>query len=219
METRLMEEAYLYTVMQLLPHGINKEHVLQELRSQISESVKRKQAKGLSERDAMLETFKQLGSPREIANQYAGNHNVTRLQLAVRLFAMNVLLFLVGSAIVILQAYLSSPAKQQFWLLAQEHKYQILGVYSLLWLVCGYVIGKLYGFSLRRWLGRIIHVPLSLNYVFMLLILFRFIPTDWFGGVLNTDFVIISVVVTALLSVFSLVGFHVGARSKSVRKD
>lgn len=214
-----MEEAYLYTVMQLLPHGVNKEQVLLELRTHIEESVKELRAKGFSERDAMLETFRLLGSPREIANQFAGIKHVTRFRLAVRLFGMNLLLFLLGSAIVIAQAYLSSPVKQQFWFLAQEHKYQILIVYSLLWLICGYVIGKLYGFSLRRWLGRVIHVPLSLNYVFMLLILFRFIPAEWFGGLLNTDFVIFSVIITVLLSVLSLVGYHVGARSKSVRKD
>jgi hypothetical protein len=214
-----MEEAYLYTVMQLLPNGVNKEQVLQELRSHIAESVNELQTKGYTERDAMLETFRLLGSPREIANQFAGIKHVTRFQLAMRLFVMNVVLFFLGSALVIIQAYWSSPVKQPFWFLAQGHKYHILVVYSLLWLICGYVIGKLYGFSLRRWLGSVIHVPLSLNYVFMLLVLFRFVPADWFGGLLNTDFVIFSVVVTVLLSFLSLAGYHVGARSKSIRKE
>ncbi|RNB87639.1 hypothetical protein EDM56_13755 [Brevibacillus fluminis] len=95
------DEAYLYTVMQLLPNGVNKKQVLQELRSHIAESVRELQAKGFTERDAMLETFRQLGSPREITNQFARIKHVIRFQLAMRLLAINIVLFFLGTAVVI----------------------------------------------------------------------------------------------------------------------
>jgi hypothetical protein len=207
------KEAYLHVLYQLLPAQLNRDEIVRELSLHIDDAVEDLLRQGFTQKEAMLHTLAKLGEPKAVALRYYEWERSSPERSGTALILLNTLFFLVGVGMFVAQAYLPLHQQQAFWHLVTTHREALLVGYSCFWLGCGYILGKRYGFSLRKSLRKLIHRPLLLNYALMLLVLFRIVPSEWFGPILTNDYVFLCVITTLCLSSLFALGYRFGIRS------
>ncbi|MFM1655327.1 permease prefix domain 1-containing protein [Brevibacillus sp. B_LB10_24] len=202
--------AYLYAVAANLPRRLDRRQTLAELESHIDEAICQLMASGLSEQEATSRALSELGSPLEVANGFRGIRPFSADYFSRAMLLQNGLLFLGGILVLAVQAVWGEKNAWPLFSLIAQYKTEILIGYATSWLAFGYCLGQRYGVTAERHMKKMVRLPLTLNYLFMFLVLLQVLPRDWFGPLLTTPFLIACAAATLLFSSLAGIGCRWG---------
>ncbi|MWV45888.1 hypothetical protein GRF59_19920 [Paenibacillus sp. HJL G12] len=185
-------ESYLEVVYRHLPRSINREDVVAELRAHLEEAAMELRATGMGTAEAVNLALSQMPHPRKLALAYRSGRPLPAAVWSAALLSVNGLCFAAGTWFIISHRLGSTPASYGFQLLAAQKEWVLL-MYTLIWLLSGFMLGRKYGAQAEKCIRRIIILPLLPNYLFMLLVLFRIIPEYWFDSLLSLPFILLCV--------------------------
>lgn len=198
---------YLQEVCSHLPSYVDRERVRADLGSHLEEVIYELEAEGMNEAKALKAALHRMGNPREVAQAYRTARPFSASEISCLLFIENGLLFMAGAVLVMMQAKVDSGELlgALYGFLTANKEWILLG-YALCWLLAGYVMGRKYGVQAERNIKAVIRFPLILNYLFMLLVLYKLIPPTWFQSLLSTPFVMLCIMGTLMFGKLARIG-------------
>src|SRR5690625_1396169 len=155
---------------------------------------------------------KQLGTPHDIAKMWKQETGITPKKTQWLFILLNILIFGGGGLFTYSYHVLEWEWIHSIWNWLTEVSFLLLLVYMLFWGLVGYEVGKEFGHRGRRLLTNIFFIAIIPNLILMYLIIFKLLPHEWFGSLLNAPFIIICIVATAVLYPVSLLGYYWGRK-------
>ena len=156
--------------------------------------------------------IRKLGTPREIAKVWKQENGVTPKKTQWLFVLLNISIFLGGTLLTLCYHIFQWTWLQQLWSGLTEIPFLLMTVYVLFWGLLGYEIGKEFGHRGSRLLKRTFLTAIIPNITLMYLIIFKILPHEWFGNLLNVPFIIICILFTGILYPVSLLGFRWGKK-------
>lgn len=156
-----------------------------------------------------------LGTPQEIAEVWKEETSITPKKTQWLFVFLNLTLFLGGGLLTFGYNTFDWEWIDTLWNRLTNGSVIIMLIYILFWGLLGYEIGKEFGHSGRKLLIKTFLISIIPNLVLMYLIIFKQIPVDWFGSLLNIPFIVTSVVLTGILYPVSWLGYRWG-RKRSI---
>lgn len=156
-----------------------------------------------------------LGSPEELAQLWREEKSVTPRKMQRLFVFLNIALFLGGAIFTLGYNVLGWEWLAALWRALTEATTIIIFIYMFFWALLGYEIGKAFGARGKKILRRTFIVCIIPNLILMYLIVFRLIPYQWFGPLLDGPFVLLCILCTTALYPVSWIGYRWG-RKQSV---
>jgi hypothetical protein len=203
---------YLHTLSTHLGNHLDREHIVEEFRSHLTEAITEQRAEGVPEDELFTRVVAMLGSPQLVAEAYAEVPTFSATHYTRLFLLQNAFFFVAGSLFVLWLSDAHPQLRLDLWQRVVHYREGLLLAYCLYWLVTGFTLGYLHGFTALRSMSKVVRIPLLLNYLFMLVVLLHIFPGDWFGPLLSGGFVIACVVATFLFSKLAVLGCRFGTR-------
>jgi len=200
---------YLKELTEMLDEDPELEEIIAEYTMHIQDILNEQ----IDNDDVYLILIERLGSPEEIAKMWKEEKSVTpgRMQ---RLFVfLNIAIFIGGALFTICYNVLEWGFIERLWSGITEATTIVILVYMLFWALLGYEIGKAFGARGKRILIRTFLICIIPNLALMYLIIFRLIPYEWFDPLLDTHFIIVCIICTAVLFPISWLGYRWGRKA------
>jgi len=154
-----------------------------------------------------------LGTPEELAAVWKEEKSITPKKMQRLFVFLNIAIFLAGAILTVGYNVLEWAWLDRLWGVLTESTTIIIFIYMFFWGLLGYEIGKAFGARGKKILLRTFIISVIPNLVLMYLIIFQFIPYEWFDPLLELPFIILSVICTAVLYPISWLGYRWGRRA------
>lgn len=154
-----------------------------------------------------------LGSPEELAALWREEKSVTPRRMQRLFVFLNIALFLGGALFTVGYNVLEWHWLDTLWNGLTEVTTIVILLYMFFWGLLGYEIGKAFGARGKKILLRTFMISVIPNLLLMYLIVFKFIPYEWFDPLLNGSFIILCILSTAALYPISWLGYRWGKRA------
>lgn len=202
-------QSYVEEVCRNLPKHVNRADVTAELRAHLEESVLERCGQGMDAGAAVKAALEHMGDPVKLGRAYNGTRPLPAVLWSGVLLLANALCL--GAGLVLLAGLRagSASATYGFQMLAAGKVWVLLG-YGLMWVLSGFMLGRKYGAHAEKRIHRMILPPLLPNYLFMLLVLFGILPSEWFDSLLSLPFVLMCIASTFLFSHLARLGCRWG---------
>lgn len=204
------EEQFFQELDQALGKHPEKEEIIAEYRSHVYEILHEGQT---SSTDNYEEIVKRLGIPDEIASIWKEEAKVTPKKMQILFVILNILIFLGGIALTIAYNVYQIEWIEVLWKRLTAVPSIIIMVYMAFWGLLGYEIGKEFGSGGLKILRRTFTYAVIPNLLLMYLIVFKLIPREWFGLLLNGPFILACILLTIVLYPISWIGYRWGRKS------
>ncbi|MHA6253352.1 DUF1700 domain-containing protein [Oceanobacillus sp. CAU 1775] len=165
------------------------------------------------EKDIYETLVERLGSPQELAELWREEKAVTPKKMQRLFVFLNIVIFIGGAILTIGYNVLEWQWLDSLWSALTEATTIIILIYIFFWGLLGYEIGKAFGARGKRILIRTFLICIIPNLLLMYLIVFRMIPADWFGSLLDSTFVLLCIIYTAILYPVSWLGYRWGKKA------
>ncbi|MFD2630568.1 HAAS signaling domain-containing protein [Oceanobacillus kapialis] len=156
-----------------------------------------------------------LGDPEEIAALWKQEAAITPKKTQWLFVVLNIAVFIGGALLTIIYHVFDWNWTELLWEGLTEAALVIMVIYTLFWGLLGYEIGKEFGEAGRKLLKKTFIICLIPNLVLMYLVIFKFIPHEWFEPLISLPFILTCIIFTILLYPVSRLGYKWG-RKKSV---
>lgn len=164
------------------------------------------------ESDTYEKIVNRLGTPEEIALLWKEETAVTPKKMQHLFVLCNIVIFMGGVLLTIGYNRFDWNWLERLWQGLTEVTSIIIIVYMLFWGLLGYEIGKEFGHRGYKILRRTFLFSIIPNLILMYLIVFKFIPYEWFRPLLTVPFIIVCIVCTAILFPISWIGYRWGRK-------
>ncbi|PLR90071.1 HAAS signaling domain-containing protein [Bacillus sp. T33-2] len=188
----------------------DKEQILLEYESHISELACELEEHHKGEHQLHEQLITRIGSPEEIAKSWREELSLTPRKTQWLFILANVAFFAAGSLLTILNNLYGWGWVQTVWVSLTSIPSLIIFMYMFFWALLGYEIGKGFGHAGRTLLKKTFIISLVPNLLLMGLTLFHIIPHKWFQPLLSPSFIIKCVLFTVVLYPICLAGYKWG---------
>lgn len=166
------------------------------------------------EEAAIYETLvERLGSPEELASLWKEEKSVTPKKMQRLFVFLNIVIFIGGAILTVGYNVFEWQWLEILWRGMTEATTIIILIYMFFWGLLGYEIGKAFGARGKRILQRTFIICIIPNLLLMYLIVFRFIPFEWFGQLLDGTFILLCIIYTVVLYPVSWLGYRWGRKA------
>lgn len=204
------KKEYLSSLQHYLNKHPNGTDIVEEYGSYIEDKMLEVMNEGYSLDEAEIRVLNDLPHPKTIANEYVSSQPPNLRQMIIFSLCINVSFFIIGGLLTFSYHQLSNEFVTLIWLSLVELQWVLLVLYSSFIVVLGYLIGKEFGARFNAYIKTVLVLTLTPNIVFMLAVLFSWIPHTWFEPMLTPSFVISCVIVTLLYYPISRLAYRVG---------
>src|SRR5699024_4476584 len=126
-----------------------------------------------------------LGTPEELAAVWKEEKSITPKKMQRLFVFLNIAIFLAGAILTVGYNVLEWAWLDRLWGVLTESTTIIIFIYMFFWGLLGYEIGKAFGARGKKILLRTFIISVIPNLVLMYLIIFQFIPYEWFDPLLE----------------------------------
>lgn len=154
-----------------------------------------------------------LGTPKELAKMWRAELKVTGTKTKWIFVFSNISLFIGGIVLTWSYHVLGLEWINQLWNGLTTISFLIIAIYTLFWGLLGYEIGKEFGARGKVLLRRTFSIAIMPNLLLMFLVLFKFIPLEWFEPYASTSFIILCVGMTGVFYPISILGYKWGRKA------
>jgi hypothetical protein len=204
------EEQFFQELDQVLGKHPEKEQIIAEYRSHVYEIL---HEANLSEAGIYEGITMRLGTPAEIATIWKEEAKVTPKKMQILFVLLNVFIFLGGISLTIAYNVYHIEWIEVLWERLTAVPSIIIMVYTAFWGLLGYEIGKEFGSGGLKILRRTFTYAVIPNLLLMYLIVFKLIPREWFGSLLNGPFILACILLTIVLYPISWIGYRWGRKA------
>lgn len=203
-------ERFLQELEKALADDPNRTEIVAEYRMHIEEMLAERED---TDQEIYAYLKSRLGSPEELAQLWREEKSVTPKKMQRLFVFLNIALFIGGALFTIGYNVFGWKWLEFLWDSLTESTTIIMLIYMFFWGLLGYEIGKAFGASGKKVLVRTFLVCIIPNLLLMYLIVFRLIPYDWFGTVLDGKFIVFCIMCTFALYPISWLGYRWGKRA------
>jgi len=200
------EQQFIQELATELGNYPEKEHIVAEYKLHVYELTKE------NGKVSYDELIRQLGTPREIAKVWRQETGVTPKKIQWLFVLLNISIFIGGTLLTVSYHIFQWKWVLQLWNGLTEIPFLLMVIYVLFWGLLGYEIGKEFGHRGKRLLKNTFLIAVIPNIVLMYLIVFKILPYEWFGSLINVPFIIVCILFTAILYPVSLIGYRWGKK-------
>ncbi|RDW16248.1 HAAS signaling domain-containing protein [Oceanobacillus chungangensis] len=154
-----------------------------------------------------------LGTPQELAKMWKQETSITPKKTQWLFVLLNIAMFIGGILLTISYNAFDWKWVEKIWAALTDARFLIILVYMLFWALLGYEIGKEFGQGGYKLLRKTFALSIIPNIGFMYLIVFKFIPYEWFEPLLSVRFIMICIFCTVILYPISWIGYRWGRRT------
>ncbi|RDW19045.1 hypothetical protein CWR48_08320 [Oceanobacillus arenosus] len=154
-----------------------------------------------------------LGTPKELAAMWKQETSITPKKTQWLFVLLNIAIFIGGILLTISYNAFDWDLVEYLWEVLSDARFLVILVYMLFWALLGYEIGKEFGQGGYKLLRKTFAFSILPNIGFMYLVVFKFIPYEWFGSLLSVRFIMICIFCTIILYPISWVGYRWGRRA------
>ncbi|MBT2691920.1 DUF1700 domain-containing protein [Bacillus sp. ISL-55] len=191
----------------------DKEQILAEYDSHITEMLEELNGCEREESDVSRELYGRLGTPEEIADSWREELSTTPKKTQWVFIFANLIFFAGGTILTLVHNLFDFPFIDMTWKSLTSIPAVIILLYLFFWALLGYEIGKGFGHKGRRLMKKTFILSILPNIILMNLTLFRLIPHDWFQPLLSPIFIMICILFTALLYPICWIGYRWGKKA------
>ncbi|AXI07845.1 hypothetical protein CUC15_02085 [Oceanobacillus zhaokaii] len=159
------------------------------------------------------ELVDRLGTPRELAEMWKQETAITPKKTQWLFVILNIAIFIGGILLTISYNAFDWKWAEKIWETLTDARFLIILVYMLFWALLGYEIGKEFGQGGYKLLRKTFTISIIPNIGFMYLVVFKFIPYEWFEPLLSVRFILICIFCTVILYPISWIGYRWGRRA------
>ncbi|WP_217586109.1 HAAS domain-containing protein [Lentibacillus saliphilus] len=204
------KDAFLRELEKAIRHHPNKVAIMKEYETHVQEALNEGR---FDEHHAYQFLVDTLGTPKEIADAWKADAQLTPRKMQWLFVLLNVALFIGGGLLTLSYNVFHWQWISIIWSILTDMASIVMTIYILFWGLLGYEIGREFGHSGRKLLKRTFLLSIVPNVIFMYLIIFKVIPHNWFEPLLNVSFILLCVVLTAGLYPVSLLGYKWGKKA------
>ena len=204
---------FLSELDQQLGNHPEKEGILFEYESHITEMIEEINARDMEVQDIISEIYNRLGTPQEIAASWREELSLTPKKTQWLFIIANLVFFVGGSALTLIHNLFDFAWIDLAWSSLTSIPSVIILLYLAFWALLGYEIGKGFGHKGRSLMKKTFVLSILPNIILMNLTLFKIIPHGWFQPLLSHSFIIICILFTALLYPICWVGYKWGKKA------
>ncbi|SHF70904.1 HAAS signaling domain-containing protein [Ornithinibacillus halophilus] len=205
-------QQFLHELAKEIGEHPEKEMILQEYEVHIMDLMVEEE---IPSDQLYTEIINRLGSPEELATVWKQETSITPKKTQWLFVFLNVALFIGGGLLTFGYNYFEWKWMDILWQGLTNISLVIICIYILFWGLLGYEIGKEFGYGGRKLLIKTFLISVLPNLVLMYLIVFKQIPREWFGPLLNAPFIVTCIILTAVLYPVSWLGYRWG-RKRSI---
>ncbi|MFD2043255.1 hypothetical protein ACFSTA_02530 [Ornithinibacillus salinisoli] len=187
-----------------------KKSVMEEYEVHIAELI---QDESIQEDKVYEQLLIRIGTPEEIAGMWKQESSITPRKTQWLFVLLNSALFIGGGILTISYNVLHWDWIELLWEALTNISIIIMLIYILFWGLLGYEIGREFGHRGRKLLRKTFIISVIPNFILMYLIIFKFIPHEWFQPLLNVPFMVACIVLTAFLYPVSWLGYRWGRKA------
>ncbi|GAA5415643.1 hypothetical protein Pryu01_00674 [Paraliobacillus ryukyuensis] len=202
------DQRFFQALDQALGKHAEKQQIIAEYRSHIYE-MQQEEGRELD----YQEIVQKLGTPEAIAAIWKEAATVTPKKMQLLFVVLNILLFLVGITLTIVYNVYQFEWMEVVWKWLTALPSIIIIVYIGFWGLLGYEIGKQFGSGGLKILRRTFTYAIIPNLILMYLIIFKWIPHEWFQPLLNGSFIVVCIFLTIFLYPISWMGYRWGRKT------
>ena len=191
----------------------DKEQILAEYDSHITEMLDEYSGNQREEADIRMKIYSRLGTPEEIADSWREELSTTPMKTQWVFILANLVFFVGGTILTLVHNLFDFPFIDMAWESLTSIPAVIILLYLFFWALLGYEIGKGFGHKGRRLMKRTFILSILPNIMLMNLTLFKLIPHDWFQPLLSPPFIIICIIFTTLLYPICWIGYRWGKKA------
>lgn len=200
------EEQFIQELEKELGKYREKENIIAEYKHHVYELIEE------NGQATYQDLVKHLGTPREIAKVWKQEHGVTPKKTQWLFVLLNISIFIGGTLLTISYHFFQWNWIRQLWNGLTEIPFILMIIYVLFWGLLGYEIGREFGHRGFRLLKNTFLIAIIPNIILMYLVVFKILPHEWFGSLLNVPFIIVCILFTGILYPVSLLGYRWGKK-------
>lgn len=203
-------DEYLVTLRKNLKKHPGQEDILLEYESFIYDKIQDYMKSGYTKQEAEAIIVQELPCPLDLAKHYESTHPPKFKQIMIFSFIVNFVFFIIGGFITFLYHQFSYQTVIILWSYLIEMQWVILFLYSAFIVSIGFLIGKEFGSRFNRYIKSILLLTFSPNILFMIMVLYSWVPQRWFEPMLTPAFLIFCVILTLLYYPLSKIAYKIG---------
>lgn len=195
---REWKQAYLQKLRIRLKDHPAAEEIVEEYATFIEDKTADLTKGGATDAEIEKKVMEAVPAPEELARQFKETKAYTGNQVMGAVAGVNVAFLGTGAVLTWLYHRSSSPVIQYVWTALAEMHWVILFAYSAFMLQVGYLIGKEFGARFNKQIKNILAVMIAPNMMFMIAVLYTWIPHAWFAPMLTAEFLAACIFMTLL---------------------
>ncbi|OIJ15568.1 hypothetical protein BKP35_00810 [Anaerobacillus arseniciselenatis] len=203
-------DEYLVALQKNLKKHPGQEDILLEYESFIYDKLQDYMKSGYTKQQAEAIVVQELPCPEDLAKYYKSFIPPKFKQIMLFSFIVNFIFFIIGGIITFLYHQFSNPTVIILWSYLIEMQWVILFLYSAFVVSIGFLIGKEFGSRFNRYIKKILFLTFSPNILFMIMVLYSWVPQKLFEPMLTPAFLMFCVILTLLYYPLSKVAYKIG---------